>query len=308
MAERTPNIKSLVRQEDVPGLLKAASYQNVTPSSAGAVSDLGIPVRADAVLALGMLAPDSGLPAMRAALADPADRVRCAAVHVLHALNEVGVLVQSLRWLRRDEGNARDLAAQAILGLRTSVRPSAVANALILREDDDLLGEDDAGLILALLEQAGAGATDEVVELLVLALGDEREVVADRAAEMLVRLAPASIEALVAELHRGSNPAGAVHVLGRIGDPQTLDAFEKALEHSDARVRAESAVALAEIQDPAAVKLLMRATRDPDHGVRTRASMAIDRLGTTATVIGIATLLEPMIREAARSGIARGSA
>jgi HEAT repeat protein len=94
---------------------------------------------------------------------------------------------------------------------------------------------------------------------------------------------------LAAELHAGSNPAGAPHVLGRIGDPQTPDALAKALKHDDARVRAESAATLAEIQDTAAVKLLLRATRDSERSVRTRAGMALDRLGTTAMVVGIAS-------------------
>lgn len=109
---------------------------------------------------------------------------------------------------------------------------------------------------------------------------------------------------MAAELRTGSNPAGAAHVPGRIGDPQPLDARAKGLEHGDARVRAESAAALAEIQDPAAVKPSLRATRDSERSVRTRAGMALDRLGTTAMVVGIAVLLEPMIRDAVRSGVA----
>jgi hypothetical protein len=92
-----PNIKSLVRRQDGEGLLKAASYKDLAPSSVGTVRDGGIPVRADAVLALGMLAPEAGLPATRAGLGDPADQVRCAAVRVLHAFNEVSVLAQSQR-------------------------------------------------------------------------------------------------------------------------------------------------------------------------------------------------------------------
>jgi len=48
----------------------------------------------------------------------------------------------------------------------------------------------------------------------------------------------------------GVQPAGAAHGLGRIGDPQAPDALAKALEHGDARVRAESAAALGEIKTP----------------------------------------------------------
>lgn len=85
-------------------------------------------------------------------MAIPADQVRCAAVRVLHAFNEVGVLAQSLRRLPPDRDNARQLATRAIIDLRKSVRPSVVADALVHREDDDPLGERDAQLILTLLE------------------------------------------------------------------------------------------------------------------------------------------------------------
>jgi hypothetical protein len=53
-----PKIKSLVRRQDVEGLLKAASYKDLAPSSVGTVRDRGM-VRAEAVLAL---APEAGLP------------------------------------------------------------------------------------------------------------------------------------------------------------------------------------------------------------------------------------------------------
>jgi HEAT repeat protein len=303
LGERKPNIKSLVRREDVDGLRQAASYQDLAPASAGSVSDLGIPVRVDAILALGTLAPERGHRAIAAGLRDPADRVRCAAVRVLHALHEVDALAEALRWLPTDGGHSRTLASEAILNLGPSIRPSVVADSLIHREDDDLLGEQDAELILALLQEEGPDATHEVLELLIFALGDERGIVVDRAAELLVRLAPKSIEPLVGELREGLTPADAAYVLGRIGDPETLDVLVKALRHRDRRVRAESAAALSELHDPAAVKPLLRATHDRDHTVRGQARVALDRMGTIAVLEGVAELLRPVVREAVRSAI-----
>jgi HEAT repeat protein len=303
VAERKPNIKALVRRQDVDGLLEAASYRDLAPASEGTVSDLGVPVRADAVLALGTLAPDKAHTAIASALRDPADRVRCAAVRVLHALHQVDVLAEALRWLPADRGHSRTLASQAVLNLRESIRPAAVADALIHREDDDVLGDQDGQLILALLEEEEADATDEVLELLIVALGDERGIVIDRAAELLVRLAPDSIEPLVGELHTGVHAADAAYVLGRIGDPETLDVLVRALRHREARVRAESAAALGELQDPIAVKALLRATHDTDHTVRSQARVALDRMGTVAVIEGVAELLRPIVREAVRSAI-----
>ena len=62
MAERMRNIKSLVRRQDVEGLLKAASDKDLAPSSVGTVRKRGIAVCAHAVLALGMIAPEDGFP------------------------------------------------------------------------------------------------------------------------------------------------------------------------------------------------------------------------------------------------------
>jgi HEAT repeat protein len=302
VGERKPNIKSLVRREDVDGLLEAATYRELASGSEGTVHDLGIPVRADAILALGTLAPERGEQAITAALRDPADRVRCEAVRVLHALREVGVLTQAVQWLPQ-KGHSRKLAFQAIMDLRELVRPSAVADALVHRDDDDLLHEDDTEVLLALLEGERVQATDELVEVLVQALGDERGIVVDRAAELLTRLAPGSTDALVDELRAGPNPAEAAYILGRIGDPRTLNQLVKALWHTDAKVRAESAAALAELRDPAAVKPLLAATRDPEHNVRTQAGAALDRMDTTAVIFGVAALLQTTIEGAARSAL-----
>jgi HEAT repeat protein len=303
LGERKPNIKSLVHREDVEGLAQATSYQASTPSSAGTESGSGVQVRAQAIRALGTLAPELGHQAIAAGLRDSADEVRCAAVRVLHALHEGSLLAEALGWLPADEGHSRTLAIQAIVDLRKSVRATTIANALVHREDDYLLGEHDVELILGLLEDEGAGATDEAIDLLVRALDDDRGIVVDRAAEMLLQLDSESTEALAAELRSGPAAANAAYVLGRIGDPQTLEGLVKALRHSDPKVRAESAAALAELQDPAAVKPLLRATHDKEHAVRSQAGVALDRLGTTGVIAGLASLLQPIVGEAVQSAI-----
>jgi hypothetical protein len=47
--------KALLRREDIDGLERAAAYQDLKPTPQGTASDLGIPVRAEAILALGCL-------------------------------------------------------------------------------------------------------------------------------------------------------------------------------------------------------------------------------------------------------------
>jgi hypothetical protein len=51
-------------------------------------------------------------------LRDPADRVRSAALRVLHAVHEGGVLGEALQSLPTDGGHSRSLASQAIINLR----------------------------------------------------------------------------------------------------------------------------------------------------------------------------------------------
>jgi HEAT repeat protein len=299
---RKPSVESLARNEDVEGLVEASSYRELVRKSPESVSDLGVPVRTEAILALGELGADEGQEAVAIALRDPADRVRCAAVRVLYARRNAGVLVQALRWLPVGKGQSRTFAVRAVLGLRGSLPRASLADALIHNENEELLNEDDEPLIQALLEdEAEAEDEDELIELLVSSLADERAIVADRAGELLLRLAPASTEAVVAELRTGPAAAEAAYVLSRMADPETLDALVDALGHGDSRVRAESAAALAQLQDPAAVKPLLAATHDRDHSVRIQASRALDRLGTAAVIVGVAALLEPMVQEAVKS-------
>jgi HEAT repeat protein len=305
---RKLNVESLARNGDVDGLVEATSYRELERTSPETVRDLGIPVRAEAILALGGLGPHAGREAVASALRDPADRVRCAAVRVLYDRKEAGVLVQALRWLPAGKGQSCALARQAVLELQESLTPAALADALIHSGDEELLDEEDEPVIQALLGMGRPEEADELIQLLVSSLADERTVVADRAGELLLRLAPASTDALVAELRGGAAAAEAAYVLSRMADPQTLDALVEALGHGDPRVRAESAAALAELQDPAAVRPLVGATHDPDRGVRTQASLALDRLGTAAVIVGVAALLEPIVLDAVRSSAAEGEA
>ncbi len=300
MKERKPNIEALARRKDVDRLLEAATYQDFSSTSAASVQDLGIQIRADALIALGRIAPERSSDAVAAGLHDPADEVRCVAVRLLRARHEDGTLANALRWLPRT-GRSYELALEAIGDLRESARPATVADALIHREDDEMLGEQAIELILVLREADRSDVTDEVLEFLIRALGDESDIVVERAAELLPRLGPESVDALLDELRAGPNPAEAAYVMGRVADPRTLDALLTALRHEDASVRRESAVALAELQDPAAVEPLLRATRDSDQSVRSQAGAALDRLGTTAVIVGVAALLRPMVEEAAKT-------
>jgi HEAT repeat protein len=77
--------------------------------------------------------------------------------------------------------------------------------------------------------------------------------------------------------------------LGAIKDIRAFEPLCAALEQANAKVRAESCVALGELRDPTAVEPLLRATRDPEHFVRARAGSSLDRIGMVAVVVGVST-------------------
>jgi HEAT repeat protein len=299
-----PNIKSLARRHDVAALVDASAYSEAEPGAPAGTIDSGIPVRAEAILALGAQGHDAGPTAVRAGLRDAADSVRCAAVRVLHARQDGVTLAEALGSLPTD-GESRELAILALADLKDSMSASVLVTALVHGQDEELMDEQVARLCLELIEAEDAGARDDAIRVLVQALADERGIVADRAAELLVRLAPTSIEALVTALRPGSAAANAAYVLGRIGDPQTVGPMVEALGHEDPRVRRECAAALGGFQAREAVMPLLRATHDCDHRVRVQAAAALDRMGTSAVIVGVSALLEPMIHEAVRSALAQ---
>jgi HEAT repeat protein len=299
-----PNVQALAEREDVEALVDAATFQDLLPGRDGSTVDRGAVVREQAVLALGALGPDAGNGIVQGALADPSDRVRVAAVRVLHAREEAEPLAEALAWLPAGSGHSRRLTLHALAELARPASARALAAALVHARGNDPVEDDDTALLVRLVEaEDSADAGNEVIEELLSSLADEREVVADRAEELLVELAPASIGGVISELRSGTAPHRAAAVLGRIKDARAMDSLVEALAHRDAQVRAESAAALGELRDPAAVHPLLRATRDPDHTVRARAGWALDLMGTVAVVVGVSHLVRPMVQEAVVSAV-----
>jgi HEAT repeat protein len=301
-----PNVKALAKRGDEDGLVAAAGYQDLIPAPDGSMVDRGAALRKEAILALGALGPDIGTEAVLAALSDPADNVRVAAVRVLFAHRAAVPLASALAWLRADHGHSRALAIRALLELRVPECAPSLAVALVNATGEAPVGDDEAALLQLLVHAApGADTAADAVEELLIALADERDPVADRAEELLVLIAPVSTEGVIAELKAGAAPHRAAAVLAQIKDTRALEPLMEGLLHRDARVRAECAGALGELHDPAAVEALIHASRDPEHRVRAQAGWALDRLGMIALVVGVSTMIRPMILEAVAGQEAR---
>jgi HEAT repeat protein len=299
-----PNVRALARRRDISGLIDASTYSPVEEDGSTYGPDSGVGVRSEAILALGALGHEAGHQAVRAGLRDADDSVCCAAVRVLNARQDGVALAEEL-WTLPAESEARELAILALVDLKDSMSAGTLAAALVQGDDDELLDERVGRLVLDQIEEEAPAARQAAIRRLVEVLGDERGIVVDRAAELLVRLAPMSVDALVAALGASAAAANAAYVLGMVRDPQTIGPLLGALRHDDPRVRRESAAALGGFEAREAVMPLVRATHDRDHGVRVQAAVALDRMGTSAVIIAVEAQLEPMIQDAVRSALAQ---
>ena len=295
-----PNVKALARKGDVDGLIKAAGHTELIPGPEGGTSvDVGAPIREEALFALLDVAPDRAGDVFVTALGDSSDRVRTAAVVALYERDDSERLAEAVASLPAARGQARATAVQALFELHNAGSSSRLADALVHRPDDHPLSEEEEALVPALLRaEERPEAEGEVAQLLVSALGREPEIVAERAEALLVRLGPASVEALVRELAGGATPHRAAALIGEIRDARALQPLLAALSHTDARVRSQSCSALGELRDPAAVEPLLQATLDPEHEVRVLAGAALDRMGTAAVAMSVAALMRSVLGEA----------
>jgi len=297
-----PNVKALARRGDTEGLIDAVFYQDQAGAWAGDPSALGAPVREEAVRALAAVGPDEGRLAVIDALNDSSDLVRSAAVLVLAGWGEALPLAEAVAWLPTGHGHSRRLALRALESVARPGTASALAQALVHAVDEEPLRPSDARLLVELLDgEERPEAVEEVVQILLAALGDEREAVGDRAADLLTQLAPASLRAVTGALNGEPAQPRAASVLGRIGDLCAFEPLVDALDHPDPRMRSESCLALGELRDPRAAEPLLRATGDPDPAVRASAGAALDRMGAAAVVVGISALIRSAIESAVKA-------
>jgi HEAT repeat protein len=301
---RRPNVTVLAAQEDVAGLVSAAGFEDLTRNSEGQVFDQGAEIRAQAVLALGEVGHEAGNGSLTEALRDPSDDVRSAAVRALFQRGEVAPLAHALGWLPAEGGNSRALALRALLELKEPGTAQLVIRALVWAPGDEPLPDLDVALVHTLVQaDTRADVANDAVQELLSALSEDRAEVVARAEELLQRLAPASVKGLIAELEGGGSPERAAALLGRIADNRALQPLIDALGHRELSVRLHAASALGQLRQPAAVEPLLRATRDHSRDVRAEAARALDSLGTAAVVIGMSTMVRPLIAEAVASAV-----
>jgi HEAT repeat protein len=287
-----PNVKSLAHEGDIAGLINAVFYPDPRPEEVRGDTDLGAQVRADAVAALAAAGPEQAGLAVIDALRDSSDFVRTTAVRVLHGWREASPLAEAVKWLPMNGGRARQLALLAVAELAQPGTALELGHALIHADQDEPLRMNEARLIVELVKiDTEPDAVEDVVEVAVAALGNEREAVAQRAEQLLAELAPASARRVQAALLGEPAVPRAASVLARIGDLSALDPLVGALEHPNPDVRSHSCAALGELRSPAAVEPLLGALNDSDPDVRASAGAALNGMGTVAVIFGISALV-----------------
>ena len=276
------------------------SHRALIPGPDGGTTvDVGVPIREEALFALRDVAPDRAGHVFVTALGDSSDRVRTAAVVALYERGDSERLAEAVARLPAEGQGARYRCAGPVQPAPR--RQQRQAGGCTRSQARPRFAQRGGGVALvpALLRaEERPEAAGEVVQLLISALSHEQEIVADRAEALLVRLGPASIEALTRELAGGATPHRAAALIGEIQDGRGLQPLVAALSHPDARVRSQCCSALGKLRDPAAVEPLVQATQDPEHEVRVLAGAALDSMGTAAIALSVAALLRPMLGEA----------
>lgn len=236
------HVDPAVRREAV-GVLGWLKHAAALPALARlAIGDEDAEVRRAAAGALGLAAAGeapSVLPALCAALRDPAWQVREEAATTLGKLGQIAIGHGS----GADAINAVN-AASAVNAGGAANAPGAVNE---VNDVNDVNGAIDAGE--ASWGNEGSRATEPTVAL--------RQAMTDAYWQVRLR---------------------AARSLGRLRDVAALPVLIEALAHRAGNLRKEAAIALGEIGDPRALPALEAADADPDPEVRKAARLARQRL------------------------------
>ena len=298
---RTPKVDRLQRKGKLPALLEAARYSDRLVDRTGKVLDRGAPIRADAVRALAAYEPAVGeeppdlVSVFAERLEDGSAEVAQAAAAALGAdgsRKAAWVLVDLLA----ERGPALDdRTREAVLQAVRECACAGISEHWCMRVVESGPGEltdSHRSDLLALMEADAAGdPRAHVFEVLAPAVsGAEDPARAAVAETILTWCMPGPVDGMADLLSRHDVTEAAIRLAGRSGDQALLEPLVRLLEHPEAAVRSESALALGELSDTAAVLPLMGATSDPDVRVRKNAIRGLDMLGSAGVTAAVATL------------------
>jgi HEAT repeat protein len=301
-----PRIEKLRRKNDVDGLVRALSYEDLVRGRDSEVVDLGVDVRRLATEALAGMEGHAAFNGLLRALDDPEESVRRTAVRGLRERGDPVAVEQltsaATNWTQPEYAAARADAVDALTFLRDPTAPRRLAAGLVTRAAD-LDDETDAEIVRQLARGAGRDAVAGTVEDLVARLADSS--VSARARRLLVWLAPDSVEPLMRALEDSPTRRDAIFALGDLHDSRAVEKLCGILLGEDeTNVRTAAAWALGEIKDPSAVESLLIAAADPDYAVRSEASASFDKLGNSAIAVAMSALIRPALENGSAPAVA----
>jgi hypothetical protein len=187
-------------------------------------------------------------------------------------LPRANALIARLREIAgRRAAECADFQAVAEEAIREIGRPSFLGQlAPVLNAQADI----DPAVLTSFLVQLGPGAAPSVCDL----LGQINHMKYRRAlCEALAVSCRNDVEVLIARLNdpRWYVIRNVVYVLGRIAHQGVERALDRALRHEDVRVRKEAVRALGNIESPTSRAFLIAAFKDSDAGVRIQAAMTL---------------------------------
>jgi HEAT repeat protein len=191
-------------------------------------------------------------------------------------------------WTQPVRAEVREEALDGLAWLRHPDVPRQAAVQLMTRPED--LQDADAEVLRRLADASGPEATQSAIDDLIASL---REGLApERAAALLVVLAPESVDALLELLDEPEACESAALALGSSHDSRAVEPLCTLLAGADdTPTRRAAAWALGEIRDLGAAEALLVATGDGDYEVRAAASAGFDKLGNAAIAVALSSLI-----------------
>jgi HEAT repeat protein len=247
-----------------------------------ALKDEKIQVRSSAADALGQIG-GLALEPLILALQDEDQQVRSNAARALGQLGSPQAVQPLINALKDQTGPVRYMAAGALARLDDN---RAVPPLVAALNDDDWRVRDRAAKALGLLNDSRA------VCPLINALGDKDGRVRERATEALHHLSASTFDSLINALlcENGYIRAGAVKLLGMMGDSRAVEPLIAILGDENDSVRSAAAESLGRLKNDRTVELLKAALKDNNEQIRRGAAQTLGRLGIMEVDLLIAAL------------------
>lgn len=292
---RKPNVPRLRRRGNLDGLRAALRHRETVLDDEGTEWDVSVDTRIAAAEALSHFNGLEVADDLAEALDDPQPEVQLAAVEAISRLG-IHVAVERLMDLvvgrEREAGEVSARALDLLAEWHVESSPEVFAEKLLQPGSPTLEDRHRHALDRMLaVDPRGAAAHEAVVTTVIATLQEPAKETAEDCAERILRwLGSPAVDRVVEALGDGAAPA-VLRMAGRLGDARALDPLVHCLDSTDPEQRRSAALAVGALNHTRAVPELLMATQDSEQSVRDAASAALNRMGMSAVIVGVASLV-----------------